>query len=331
MRCLGSARMTRPTLFRARFITFAAIFAAASGCVARPTSILVRVATDLAGTPQTLSVRVQRADGARDSAVGGALDHFVLVRPVVHDREGFADVGSFTVIPPSDRSAEPVDIDVTLSHALTGVTLRRRARVSFVAGQPQQLRLTLRASCASLTAGCTTVAAAECTLSLRCEERGLTCGDDAQCTTTRIVATPLVDAGSDGNAAMCPDPTACVARECQVPVATCVGGRTQCATEPAPAGTACATGACTAAGVCGACGGAGQPCCGADACRAGLVCATGQCGACGGAGQPCCGADACLGGLVCASGQCAPCGERNQRCCAGNCGPGTTCTAGLCR
>jgi hypothetical protein len=69
--------------------------------------------------------------------------------------------------------------------------------------------------------------------------------------------------------------------------------------------------------VCGACGGAGQPCCGSGnngTCSTGFACsgrmgqtgAAGSCTACGAAGQPCCGngANACTAGLVCRTMMC---------------------------
>jgi hypothetical protein len=98
---------------------------------------------------------------------------------------------------------------------------------------------------------------------------------------------------------------------------------------------------------CGACGGAGQPCCGTGnngSCTAGLACAgrddnmgmPGMCGACGADGQLCCpnlnnGADggatpACMAvGSSCMLGavtnQCGACGGSGQPCCGtGNTG-----------
>src|SRR6185503_4863176 len=103
---------------------------------------------------------------------------------------------------------------------------------------------------------------------------------------------------------------------------------------------------------CGACGAAGQPCCGTGnpTCATGLACGgrnagmgvPGMCAACGGAGQLCCPTNvatpdggaaptACTATLACilsATGnQCNACGAAGQPCCGtGNNG---TCTAGL--
>ncbi|MBL8677700.1 MAG: hypothetical protein JNK05_00925 [Myxococcales bacterium] len=184
----------------------------------------------------------------------------------------------------------------------------------FVAGRGQQARLVLRARCVTAATGCTTVAADRCTTAILCEEREQTCGDDGTCVSPTVVTTPI-DRSADASTDLCPDPNRCVAGECSVPVARCVDGRTQCETSPSPAGTQCGAGVCDGAGRCTACGGAGDPCCGA-ACRAGLECRSGRCDPCGGLSQPCCGS-ACRGGLECRAGRCDACGSAGERCCGG--------------
>jgi hypothetical protein len=102
---------------------------------------------------------------------------------------------------------------------------------------------------------------------------------------------------------------------------------------------------------CGACGGAGQPCCGTGnngSCSAGFACTgrddnmgmPGMCGPCGGTGQLCCpggggggdgGTSPCMTGFSClltaTTNQCGTCGASGQPCCGtGNTG---TCEMGF--
>jgi hypothetical protein len=95
----------------------------------------------------------------------------------------------------------------------------------------------------------------------------------------------------------------------------------------------------------GACGAAGDPCCGVGSCDDGLACVAGTCFAstCGGSYQACCSSGApCAAGLTCSGGFCsdatmadggqADCGMRGGTCCAGNprCGASLACLGGVC-
>jgi hypothetical protein len=312
----------------------AAIVAMATGalgsCAVNPTYVLVVVSTDLRAPRVTLTAHTERSVMSTDPrAPSEWADRFTLVRPLVHESDGLADVGIFSVLPRRGRADEPVWLDLTISDGAT--VLRRRSLVRFVAGSGQSFRVVLRAQCLTLTTGCTTVPVAECTVSQRCEERMQTCGDDAQCVSTMVDTTPVTEPPSRPDSAVCPDPSQCVARECQVPVARCEMGRTVCSSSDDFAGTPCSLGVCDGAGRCVACGSAGELCCG-ESCRAGLTCAAGRCEACGGRNQRCCGV-ACLGGLDCASGRCESCGASGERCCAGVfCNPGASCAMNaICR
>jgi hypothetical protein len=63
-------------------------------------------------------------------------------------------------------------------------------------------------------------------------------------------------------------------------------------------------------GICSACGGSGEPCCGGGGgaggdCGAGFVCGNNQqCASCGGMGQACCTGRKCNNALACTNGQC---------------------------
>lgn len=290
-----------------------AALALLSSCSAQATFVVVSVSTDLAGSTLQLTARVRRSSASVGSGAM-AMDSFTVARPAVRSADGIADLGSFTVVPARDARGESVELDVTI--ASPGLpTLRRRARIAFVAGRGQQARLVLRSRCMAMAMGCTTVSAERCTTATLCEERDQTCGDDGVCVSPTVTTTPI-DRTPDAGTALCPDPNRCVAGECLIPVARCVDGLTRCETSVAPAGTQCGLGVCDGAGRCAACGGRDEACCGA-ACRAGLECRVGRCEPCGGASQPCCGA-ACLGGLECRAGRCESCGGAGERCCGTN-------------
>ncbi len=299
-----------------------------ASCVTSPTYVLVTVATDLPASQVTLTARVDRALASTDPmAPGPWADRFTLARAVA-PVEGLSELGAFTVLPRRGAPSEPVNLDLLVSDGAT--VLRRRARIAFIAGRALQFRVVLRGRCAALTTGCESVPATECTISQRCEERMLTCGDDAQCVAPMVEPTPLTDPRARPDGAACPDPSQCVAGECQIPVARCEGDRTVCGSRSAPEGQPCAAGVCAEDGRCAPCGGVTERCCG-QSCRAGLLCVAGRCAPCGGRGQPCCGL-ACAGGLDCVNERCAPCGAAGERCCAGvfcnggrACGPDALC------
>ncbi len=300
-----------------------------ASCASSPTYVLVTVATDLPGAQVTLTAQVDRALASTDPmAPARWSDRFTLVR-LLDPVDGLSELGAFTVLPRRGAPTEPVNLDLLVSDGT--VSLRRRARIAFVVGRALQFRVVLRARCATLTTGCETVSAAECTIAQRCEERMQTCGDDAQCVTPMVQPSPLVEPPARTDGGRCPDPALCVAAECQIPVARCEGARTVCGAGSAPAGQPCAAGVCDGLGRCGACGGLAERCCG-QSCRAGLLCVSGRCDPCGGRGQPCCGV-ACAGGLDCAGGRCIPCGSLGERCCAGVfCNGGASCaTDSVCR
>lgn len=304
--------------------SFALLGLALTACTARPpASVLVVVVTDMPSPRVTLTAHVERGATSADPVVTSEwTDRFTLVRPLVHDADGYATVGSFVVFPRLARPSELVDLDVVVTDG--SMTLRRHVRVAFVPGPSRQLPIVLRAACATPTTGCTTVPAERCTIAQLCDERMQTCGDDAQCVSTMVQPMGEVDASTGRDSGLCPDPTLCVARECEVPAARCAGGRTVCEVQPAPAGSACSLGACDGAGRCVSCGSSGEACCGLS-CRAGLACVSGRCAPCGARDQRCCGV-ACLGGLDCVMDTCRSCGSSGERCCAGVfCNAGTSC------
>lgn len=318
-------------LLFSRLFAIVALCAGVCACTSRPpASVLVVVVTDMPSPRVTLTAHVERGAMSSDPVVASEwTDRFTLVRPLVHDSDGFASVGSFVVYPRLARPTELVDLDVVLTDG--SMTLRRHVRVAFVTGPARQLPIVLRAACATPTTGCAAVASDRCTIAQLCEERMQTCGDDAQCVSTMVQPMGEVDASTSRDSGSCPDPTVCVARECQVPSARCVSGRTVCETQPAFAGASCSAGACDGAGRCVSCGSNGEACCGLS-CRAGLACEGGRCVSCGASGQRCCGV-ACLGGLDCVMDRCVSCGSRGERCCAGVfCNAGTSCAMdAICR
>jgi hypothetical protein len=307
---------------------FPLVGVAMAACTARPpASVLVVVVTDMRSPRVTLTASVSRGVMRSDPVVASQwTDRFTLVRPLVHDADGYATVGSFVVYPRLARPSDPVDLDVVLTDG--SMTLRRHMRIAFIPGPTRQLPIVLRAACATATTGCTTVPADRCTIAQRCEEQMQTCGDNAQCVSTMVQPMDEVDASTVRDGGPCPDPTQCLARECEVPSVRCENGRTVCDVQPASAGSQCSTGACDGMGRCVPCGSNGEACCGL-ACRTGLTCVSGRCTPCGARDQRCCGV-ACLGGLECVMDTCRSCGARGERCCAGAfCNAGTSCAADM--
>jgi len=300
--------------YRREHIASFAAFALLESCSASATYVVVSVSTDLPGSTLQLTARVRRAGSVMAPSIGGAQrDSFSVARPAVRLADGVADLGTFAVLPSRDAPGEGVELELSVS-AGAMTTVQRRARIAFVQGRGQQVRVVLRARCAAAAVGCTTVPAERCTTLRLCEERDQTCGDDGTCVVPTVTTMPI-GPGPDASSGRCPDPDRCVARECQVPVARCVDGRTECVLSMASAGTQCSRGVCDGAGQCTSCGGVGDPCCGA-ACQAGLECRGGRCEACGGLSQACCGT-ACRGGLECNAGRCDSCGGSGERCCGG--------------
>lgn len=134
--------------------------------------------------------------------------------------------GSFSVVATrEDEGAVRLMIEAEMDPPRRRV-LRRELLLTFQRGLSTSTRVFLSARCSDHRTGC--ISPGECTASLLCVERQLTCGDDGTCVAPTVV-TSLPDAGfdarSDGTSAT-PDATAVMDT---APPPECVEGATRCA------------------------------------------------------------------------------------------------------
>jgi hypothetical protein len=99
--------------------------------------------------------------------------------------------GSVAIVHNAERRASDVVtmlavLDVAAAGAQPALRLERLQRVRLIDRVPLQGRLYFNADCAAASAGCTSVEASACTVSRRCIEQGLTCGDDGTCVGTEL-------------------------------------------------------------------------------------------------------------------------------------------------
>ncbi len=162
---------TTPT---AAFVTIGALLAS---CTFESTQVVVTVDTDLpASVPATMTFCVS-------PAAGGAPSCAEIIRGARRDA-GIARLpGSFTVRPQEGAGRDDsVSVLIELRPLdLTRAPLRRTIRFQFIPRRSLQTRVFLAARCASSTTGCSRVPPMQCTVSQRCEEQGLTCGDEGVC------------------------------------------------------------------------------------------------------------------------------------------------------
>ncbi len=158
---------------------FALSLAAMSGasCVTPATEILVTIDTD---APASLPLRV-RVRVARQQDPSSAT-------PIVWTfRTGDADPrlpATFAVVPEAGQreGAAWIYLDATFGDsAPPGFTLHRVVSTRFVAGATVPVSIFLNAACGAAASGCASTSGAPCTVAIRCEEQGLTCGDDGRC------------------------------------------------------------------------------------------------------------------------------------------------------
>ncbi len=271
-----------------------ALAALVAGCETPATGVLVVVGTDLdPALPLTVTARLTRGPDGGDGRLAGP---WTRVSSDAGDLDGGVTLPlSFGVVPGESPLDEPVS--VLVEGVVGDVTLRRRASFTFVSRRTGVLRVFLTQRCAEPAEGC--VEPVRCTVQQRCEEQGLTCGNDGTCVEVRV---PLSDDrdGSFGDI---------------VPGEACGGYGQRCCTV----GPGCATPNACVSGTCRRCTDPAQLCCdgpalrpnGAtcaptdDPCQTAGTCADGVCGArrnapdgtsCGTAAGPCQQAPVCMSG-----------------------------------
>lgn len=114
--------------------------------------------------------------------------------------------GSFALVPKRGAARGGVQsllarLDVEATATQPALTIERYHRVVLIERTPLDAYLRFNASCAARTSGCRTAMDAECTVSIRCIEQGLTCGDDGACVEIDLPAQPASDAGARFDAA----------------------------------------------------------------------------------------------------------------------------------
>jgi hypothetical protein len=242
---------------------------------------------------------------------------------------------SFALTPGAGGIDQPYELQIDASvaageHGEPAVAFRRVARFRFVAGQTGVLRIFLSLACGSRANSCTSVPDADCTVAVRCTERGETCGDRGECVPVDVVPTPttLTDGGlnmsfdvandvadateadvHDGGAMDAADvnraddgasDTGASCGTCAASETCCNGRCTDLATDPTS---------------CGACG---------QACN-GTICVSATCSNICVPGRLDCDSNVVNGCEVDAATDSAHCGS-----CGNACGPGRPCVAGVC-
>jgi hypothetical protein len=285
---------TRPQHSFRSALAVLALAVLATACEAPATGVLVVIGTDLdPALPLTVTARLTRGLDGGDGRVAGP---WTRIAPGAEAVDGGVTLPlSFGVVPGENPVDEPVG--VVVEGVAGGVTLRRRAVFTFVPRQTGVLRVFLTQRCAEPAEGC--VEPVRCTVQQRCEEQGLTCGNDGLCVAIRAPLSGDPDA-SFGDVA---------------PTAACGAYGERCC----PLGPACGGANTCVEGTCRRCADPGQRCCDGERlrpngavcaptdnpCRAPGTCADGLCGAvadapdgtaCGAAAGPCALAPVCMGG-----------------------------------
>jgi hypothetical protein len=230
----------------------APLFAA---CARPATTIEVFVDSDIPRS-ETMLLRVAavRADGApRWQSLG-------TFGPNVPSRLP----GSFTIVSTrEDETTVRLLIEADIAPPRQRV-LRREIVLTFQHGLSTSTRVFLSARCSDRRIGC--ISPGECTVSLLCAERQLTCGDDGTCVAPEARA-PSTDAGIDGSAdGASPATDAATAMDAVAPA--CVEGASRCVgaeLQRCSAGAFATVTSCASAALCASAG------CNAPACNPGQL------------------------------------------------------------
>lgn len=151
---------------------------AGAGCVSEATEALVIFDTN---------VPAERVTTITASVVQGSATSGELVRVFGATPDSISLPASFAVVPgPSgvldDVVATRIRFDVAPGlHGEPSIHFDRTTRFRLVPHRTMQVRVYLPVECGDRSNGCTSVPAEDCTVSLRCDELGQTCGDRAAC------------------------------------------------------------------------------------------------------------------------------------------------------
>ena len=157
-------------------LAMVALLVSSAACTTPATEVVVQLDSN-APADRALTIRATvRADSA-EAGIG---------TPQTWTRGGpFGDVvfpATFGVISASGQARDAaivLVVDAVLDGAMPGdapIVFRTVTRFAFTPSMTTFLPVFLDASCGAPALGCTSVAAASCTASIRCDEQGLTCG-----------------------------------------------------------------------------------------------------------------------------------------------------------
>jgi hypothetical protein len=317
---------------------------ALASCVYRATAVVVAMDTDVPQErPMRIVARVRSGEAATE-----VLHEFLRAGP--GQQGGAVLPASFTVLPRS-KATEDEFVTVVLE-AQVGAThageaafqIRRTARFRHTRRATTTIRLFLARACGNLATGCRDTAPEACTVGALCEERGLTCGDEAECVSPDVEPVPFDPETPLQDAAPHPGPDAGTLDAQPGPDASEMDTGVRPDTQPGPdacvpdcSGRGCGDDGC--GGSCGTCGPVPNATAMCTAGRCGFTCAAGFGDCDGNAGNGCetdldtstshCGAcgRGCSPSLVCNGGTCAcPAG---QSLCGDVCASlGARCTTG---
>lgn len=177
------------------------LLALASGCVSRPTQVLLVLDSNAAeDSHPVLTLAVRRGALSLD-ALQSAEGSVVQLR----SRERRIFPGSVSVVPAGGDRTATVSLLATVALEATAsrpaLQIERMHRFAFTEHTPKLSRIFFNIECATIVQGCQSVAADSCTLSRRCLELGQTCGDNATCVPVDLPTnTSLEDAAVSADA-----------------------------------------------------------------------------------------------------------------------------------
>ncbi len=162
----------------------AALLLASAGCTYPATEVLIALDTDVPAV-RTLIIHVAVLRGDTAPVSGVTTDSVSWVRG--SQPKQITLPATFAVVPDQGQPQDGlvtlvVEGEVTAMDPKTpAVRISRTARFAFVPHRTMHIPIFLPLRCHELADGCTSVPMDQCTVTARCEEQGLTCGNEGTC------------------------------------------------------------------------------------------------------------------------------------------------------
>lgn len=166
-----------------------------AACRSKPTQVELFIDSD-APANRSIALRIRSYAGALDpQAIAARAQELGSVGEISLSRDAqsqgnFVLGGSVGILPISEGSGNTVTVWLRMNVGATATTpeilLDRVARLSFVRNLRGTARIYLPLRCGDTAVGCTSVSAAECTVSVRCREQNATCGDLGECVVPEV-------------------------------------------------------------------------------------------------------------------------------------------------